>query len=148
MATFRGKYDFSIDSKGRVNIPAKFRKALSPEADDTFIIVRAPGNCLRVYPRDVWEKGREAELAELPETPDNNRLKSVIFSSLIDAQLDSQGRVMLSQTLMDIAGITKDVTMVGVSSYIEMWDTARYEQYTVSAGDFDNLFYAGGLTKS
>jgi len=144
MASFRGRYDYSVDAKGRVNIPAKFRKALSPEAEETFIIVRGPENCLRAYPKDVWESGREAELAALPETHENNRIKSVIFSSLIDSTLDLQGRVTLSSTLMGIAGIAKEVTLVGVSSYIELWDTAKYNDYISSAGNFDDMFYRVG----
>jgi MraZ protein len=150
MASFRGRYDYSIDSKGRVNIPAKFRKALTPEADDTFVIVCASEKCLRAYPKDVWENGREAELTALPDTPDNIKLKSITFSNLIDDRLDAQGRARLSAKLMEFAGITKDVTMVGVASYIEMWDTERYKNYVSSAGDFDELFYKVGreLAKS
>jgi MraZ protein len=144
MASFHGRYDYSVDTKGRVNVPAKFRKALSPEADDTFIVVRGPKNCLRAYPKDVWERGRGAELDALPETPENNLLKSVIFGSSIDSALDVQGRITLSPTLMGAAGIAKEVTLVGVSSYIEIWDTAKYNEYSGSAGNFDEMFYKVG----
>ena len=68
MGQFHGRFDYSIDIKGRVNIPAKFRKTLSPNAGETFIICRAPDGCLRAYPRDLWEN-YEAELASRPKPP-------------------------------------------------------------------------------
>jgi len=141
MASFRGRYDYQLDAKGRVNIPAKFRKALSPEAEETFIIVRAPGGCLRAYPKDVWEQN-EAKLAALPPTAESDRLKREIFGSLIDSTLDVQGRVSLSAGLMAKAGIKKEVTLVGTLSYIELWDSARYEECTSSDEDFDAAFYS------
>jgi len=143
MASFRGIYDYQLDTKGRVNIPAKHRKSLSPEAEETFIIVCAPGGCLRAYPKDVWEK-YEAKLVALPETPKNDWLKDMIFSSLTEATLDVQGRVMLTPTLIKWAGITKEVTLVGSISYVKLWDTAKYYEYLSSGGDFDEAFYAAG----
>ena len=56
MSRFRGRYDYTIDAKGRVNIPSKFRKSLSPEAAETFVICQGPGRCLRAYPQDVWDR--------------------------------------------------------------------------------------------
>lgn len=145
MGSFHGKYDYSIDAKGRVNIPAKFRKALTPAAGDTFIIVRAPGKCLRAYPKDVWEVCG-AELSARPDTPENITYKRMLFSTLSDSTLDTHGRITLTPAQMQVAGIAKDVTLVGMESYIELWDMQAHQQLFGMAGgdaadDFDAAFY-------
>jgi MraZ protein len=128
MGPFLGRFDYSIDAKGRVNIPAKFRKGLNPEAEETFIICRAPHNCLRAYPKDLWKK-RDEELSSLAETPDGLKLKRQIYSTLSESILDAQGRVSLTLVQMNLAGITKDVTLMGESDYIEIWDTGKLTTY-------------------
>ena len=140
MSRFRGRYDYSTDVKGRVNIPAKFRKVLSPEAEETFVVVRGPNNCLRAYPKDLWNT-YESELASRPETPQTVRHKRLLFSILSDSTLDGQGRITLTTAQMAVAGITKDATLVGQATYIEIWDTARYEAYLNIADDFDEVFF-------
>lgn len=149
MGKFHGKFDYSIDSKGRVNIPAKFRKALNPEAEETFIITQAPGGCLRAYPRDTWES-YESELSSRPETPETLRIKRLLYSTMSDSTLDAQGRITLTTSQMALAAITKDVTLVGQANYVEIWDTARYQAYLGSADDFDEVFFQSvqtGLVK-
>ena len=140
MSRFRGCFDYSIDAKGRVNIPAKFRKGLNPAAGDTFVIVRGPTNCLRAYPQDLWDE-YEFELVSRPETPETLRHKRLLFSLLSDSTLDSQGRITLTAKQMAIAGISKDVTLVGQSNYIEIWDSNRYQEYLASSDDFDEMFF-------
>lgn len=140
MSRFHGKFDYSIDVKGRVNIPAKFRKGLNPDADDSFIICRAPDGCLRAYPKDLWEQYEE-ELASRPETPEALRHKRLLYSTLSDTTLDRQGRISLTSAQMKLAGITKDVSLVGQAKYIEIWDTTRYGDYLGDSDDFDTVFY-------
>ncbi|MDR2694004.1 MAG: division/cell wall cluster transcriptional repressor MraZ [Chitinispirillales bacterium] len=142
MAGFYGSFDYSVDAKGRVNVPAKFRKALSPEAEDTFIVTHGPGNCLRAYPKDVWNR-RMALFAALPATPDNDKIRRVISGTSSDTVLDVQGRIMLSAAQMKYAQITKNVTIIGdMKGYIELWDSDRYREHIGSMPDFDTLIYA------
>jgi MraZ protein len=142
MANFYGSFDYSVDAKGRVNIPAKFRKALSPEAEDTFIVTYGPGNCLRAYPKDVWNR-RMAKIAALPATPDNDKVRRFISGTSSDSVLDAQGRVTLSAAQMKHAQITKNVTIIGdMQGYIELWDSDRYREHIGSMPDFDTLIYA------
>lgn len=124
-----------------MNIPSRFRTALSPEAGETFTISRAPGGCLRAYPNDVW-KVCETELVSRPETPETLRHKRLLYSTLTDSTMDAQGRISLSPSQMEAAGITKDVTLVGQASYIEIWDTGRYQAYQKQyADDFDQMYF-------
>lgn len=140
MSSFRGSYDYSIDSKGRINVPAKFRKALNPEAEETFVIVPAPDKCLRAYPLDSFKRF-EQELDSRPQTPATTQLRRSIFSNAKESSLDAQGRIALSPRQIEIAGVAANVTLVGEGGYIEIWDTERHAQY-LSTIDFDAVFYA------
>ena len=128
MLGFLGRFDYSVDAKGRLNIPAKFRKCLTPDADDTFIIVPAPNGCLRAYPQNEWVKEEET-LSRLPQTLDNIRLIRMIRDAASDSRLDSQGRIMLNRTQLDASAINDSVVLVGSNRFIEIWDTARYNGY-------------------
>ena len=139
MSSFRGNYEYTIDAKGRVNVPAKFRKALAPEADETFVITLAPDRCLRAYPLDAWKRFEE-ELAARPQTRATTELRRAIYSTARESTLDGQGRVSLSPKQIEIAGISKDVTLVGEGGYIEIWDSRRHDEY-LSKIDFDAVFY-------
>jgi len=140
MARFRGRYDFSIDQKGRINIPSKFRKLLSPEAEETFVISRAPDGCLWAYPKDEWEKF-EGMLDKMPVSRDANKFQRAIQNTLNDSALDKQGRISLTSLQMKIAGIDKEVSIIGRGSYLEIWDTRRFEEYTGNGEDFDEVYY-------
>jgi MraZ protein len=140
MARFRGRYDFSIDQKGRINIPSKFRKLLTPEAEETFVISRAPDGCLWAYPKDEWEKFEEM-LDKMPVSRDANKFQRAIQNTLNDSALDKQGRISLTSLQMKIAGIDKEVSIIGRGSYLEIWDTRRFEEYTGNGEDFDEVYY-------
>jgi MraZ protein len=140
MPGFHGRYDYSVDIKGRVNIPAKFRKALLPESADTFIICRAPGGCLRAFPQNYWN-AYVSELNSRPETPETVRHKRLLYDTASESTLDAQGRISLMPNQMTIAGLTKEVTLVGHEQCIELWDTSRYAAYLGNDTDFDTVFF-------
>jgi MraZ protein len=140
MARFRGRFDFSIDQKGRINIPSKFRKLLSPEAEETLVISRAPDGCLWAYPKDEWEKFEET-LDKMPVSRDANKFQRAIQNTLNDSALDRQGRISLTSLQMKIAGIDKNVSIIGRGNYLEIWDTRRFEEYTGNGEDFDEVYY-------
>jgi MraZ protein len=141
VARFRGTFNYSIDNKGRVNIPSKFRNLLSEDGNDTVIICRGPQNCLRAYPLDSWEKF-EDELIARRERAEVTRIRRKLYSTLTDQTIDSQGRITLSVKQMEIAGITKEVTLSGQANFIEIWDKVKFEQFQEENEDsFDELFY-------
>jgi MraZ protein len=140
MSRFRGRYDYTIDAKNRINIPAKFRKALDPEATETFVVCRAPSNCLRAYAQNEWNK-YEDELAKWPQTPQTVRHKTLLYSTLSESTLDAQGRIVLSALQMTMAGLTKNVTLIGQNGFIEIWDTDRLNAYVGNQDDFDEVFF-------
>jgi MraZ protein len=141
MSRFRGRYDYSIDAKGRVNIPAKFRKMLSPKADETFVLGLAPDGCIRAHPLDIWYS-YEDKLAALPETPESTRLRRTIYNSISDSTLDAQGRITLTPIQISKTNIEKNVTLIGYPGYIEIWSTDRFNSYEQQLQNFDNLYYS------
>jgi MraZ protein len=141
MPRFRGRYDYAVDDKGRCNIPSKWRKELRPEAEETFVICRAPGGCLWAYPQDEWEKFEE-KLEAMPRGRESDLIQRMIQNTLSDSVLDKQGRVTLTPLQMEMGGINKAITLIGRRSYVEIWDTARFEQYLGAAENFDDIYYA------
>jgi MraZ protein len=140
MARFRGRFDFSIDQKGRINIPSKFRKLLTPEAEDTFVICRAPDGCLWAYPKDEWEKFEDL-LEAMPISREVNKFQRVIQNTLNDSTLDKQGRVSLTPLQIKIAGIAKEVSIIGRGKYLEIWAASRFEEYIGKDESFDQVYY-------
>lgn len=140
MARFRGRFDFSIDQKGRINIPSKFRKLLTPEAEDTFVICRAPDGCLWAYPKDEWEKFEDL-LEVMPISREVNKFQRVIQNTLNDSTLDKQGRVSLTPLQIKIAGISKEVSIIGRGKYLEIWAASRFEEYSGKDESFDQVYY-------
>jgi len=140
MTRFRGNYEYSVDAKGRLNIPAKFRKSLKPEAQETFVIVRGPDRCLQAFPLDCWSRV-EDELEARPLTPDTVRLRRQLYQSISDSKLDAQGRIALTPGQMSIAGITGKVVLQGQGSCIEIWSPERHSRYFGEGEDFDEVYY-------
>ena len=139
MSSFRGSYDYTIDVKGRLNIPAKFRKAVNPEAGEVFVVIPGPSGCLRAYPQDTYE-AEERRLDALSETRATLARKRIIDANKSESKLDGQGRVMLSPRQIKYSRIEKEVTLVGSGTFIEIWDTSRHAEYLDDV-DFDEVFF-------
>lgn len=129
MSSFKGSFNYTVDSKGRINIPAKMRKNLSPDANESFVITRGFENCIFVYPNDEWAK-REAELAKLQQTNRDDRLFTrLLLQYAADVELDGQHRIVLTKELMEYAKISGDVLILGVFDRIEVWNPEEYKKY-------------------
>lgn len=130
MAFFIGEYQYAIDAKGRVNIPAKFRKNLKPEDENMYIITQGKDKCLDVYPLNIFQEKIVNKINEFSESDEAHRYyTSIKGSSSSDAPLDKQGRIMIPQKLLDYAGITKDILIIGAFHRIELWDPKVREEY-------------------
>ncbi|NLC69644.1 MAG: division/cell wall cluster transcriptional repressor MraZ [Clostridiaceae bacterium] len=122
---FYGEYQHSIDQKGRIIIPAKFREGLG----DKFILTKGLEECLFAYSKEEW-KNLEAKLKVLPFTDkDVRRFTRFFFSGATECEMDKQGRILVPQNLRAYAGLEKDVYVIGVQSRVEIWDKARWDQY-------------------
>ncbi len=131
---FRGEAQYSIDSKGRIIVPAKYREQLG----EHFIITKGLDNCLFVYPLKEWEEF-EKKVNALPITdPKVRRFNRTFIGGAADAETDSQFRVMVPANLREYAGITKEVVLVGQISRIEMWSLEAWQRYNEADDAMDD----------
>lgn len=131
-----GEYTHSIDDKGRVIMPSKFRDQLG----ETFFVTKGLDGCVFVYDFEEWNN--------LQESTKNLRLSSKkarefsrhFYAPARELEFDKQGRFVIPQNLRAYANIGKEATIIGVSSRIEIWDKEKYEEYmSQSDEEFDNL---------
>ena len=129
MSSFKGSFNYTVDNKGRINIPAKMRKNLAPEANNSFVVTRGFENCIFVYPNDEWAK-REAELGKLQQTNKDDRLFTrLLLQYATDVELDGQYRIVLPKELMQYANIENEVFILGAFDRIEVWNPNEYKKY-------------------
>ena len=125
---FAGEYSNTLDSKNRVNIPAKFRKALDPINDRTFVITRGFDRCLTLYPIQEWNVV-EQQLASLSSIRNRNRefVRSIVrYASYV--QYDRQGRIIIPDNLKLYASIEKEVSIIGMITKIELWSPEKIKK--------------------
>ena len=132
---FRGHYTYSIDSKGRISIPAKLRRQVAPEANDTFIMTKGTAACIDVYPQDEWKIFEERLLKLDPFKPEEAKFIRMISQFAVDDKLDSQSRILLPNSLLEYAKIEKEVLILGALKKIEVWNPKVYEDYINQGGE-------------
>ncbi|MGE5552449.1 MAG: division/cell wall cluster transcriptional repressor MraZ [Betaproteobacteria bacterium] len=127
---FMGEYEHSVDDKGRLIIPARFREELGLR----FVVTRGLDRCLFVYPLGEWGKLVEEKLQTLPLGKTEARaFVRTLMSGATECELDKQGRIILPANLRAYAGLEKDVVVIGVSSRVEIWSKAEWEKYSAAA---------------
>lgn len=128
---FRGEHYHTVDDKGRVIIPLKFRNELG----NSFVITKGLGGCLFVYREDEFRE-IEAKLMAQPILDQHTlKLKRWLFASALDSQVDSQGRVAIPGNLREFAGIEEDVVIAGTGEKIEIWSRAGWDAFNATLTD-------------
>lgn len=131
---FMGEYSHSIDAKGRLIVPSKFREQLG----DQFVVTKGLDGCLFVYPDDEW-KSIEEKFRSVPlTTKDARKFSRFFFAGAASCEIDKQGRILLPQILREFAGLEKDVVLVGVLSRIEIWSKDKWQE-TNTYDDMDEV---------
>ncbi len=131
---FMGEYNHSIDAKGRVIVPAKFRDNLGEE----FVITQGLDGCLFIFPNEEWQKFEE-KLKTLPmANKEARKFIRFFLAGAANVEFDKQGRILIPPVLREFAGLSKDVVMVGVGSRAEIWDKDRWIE-TTSYEDMDEI---------
>lgn len=131
---FMGEYNHSIDSKGRIIVPSKFREELGEE----FVVTKGLDGCLFAYPNKEWQTFEE-KLRTLPLTNKNARQFSRFFlAGAASCEIDKQGRFLLPSVLREYAELEKDVVLVGVLSRVEIWSKLKWEESNVYE-DMDDI---------
>jgi MraZ protein len=137
---FTGTFDHNLDAKNRLTIPSKFRTALAGGV----YLVRGVEKCISVYPASTYESIAEQTLVGInPLSPRGRELRRMLYSSALETELDSAGRVMLGQKFLEHAGISREAVVTGVGECLELWDRSAWEAY-----DNDLTARAPDLTES
>ena len=123
---FMGEYNHTIDAKGRLIIPSKYRETLG----DTFVVTKGLDGCLFVYDNVEWNVFEE-KLKSLPITnKDARQFARFFLAGAAEVEVDKQGRILVPNVLRDFAELNKDVVLIGVASRIEIWSKERFEGIT------------------
>jgi len=121
---FLGEYEHTIDAKGRMAVPAKFRAQMDRGA----VISKGMGTCLSVYTMQRWEE-KSAELATGKTSDELRDFERRIYPSASEVELDGQGRMVIPAKLRAYAGISNEVTVAGVRDHFEVWERATWQTY-------------------
>jgi MraZ protein len=143
---FRGRFEHTIDSKGRLSIPSKFREVLTERYDSRLVVTTYDG-CLIVYPNSEW-RILEERVAGLPEFKKETRdFLRFFYSSAADCAIDKLGRILIPQTLREYAKLEKDVVIVGAFKRMEIWSKLRWNaaEAVLSHEDIANTLERLGL---
>lgn len=125
-----GEYYQNLDSKGRINVPAKFRADLG----DSFVVSKGLEHCVSIYPKAEWERFRQ----ELHAVPSSKRrgLERFFFSGAEERSIDAQGRVLIPSQIREYAELDGEIVVIGVSDKVEIWSRSKWEAY-MNQPDFE-----------
>jgi len=142
ITSFAGESRHFLDEKSRLSIPAKFRRWLSGnDAEYTFVVTKGSDPCLVAYPYTEWDI-RAENLLKLDHFKKKNRAFVRAWSrNSIRLKCDKQGRVLIPQLLLDFAGIKKEVVIIGVLNYLEIWDPDTLDQHSESKIPLDDDYF-------
>ena len=124
---FRGRYEYTIDPKGRVNIPSRFREQLSEASQESIVITNYSG-CIYAYPSGEWERIEE-KLASKVSSVNRKKNAFVRFfvGGAVEVSPDKQGRILIPPSLRSYAELGRDVVILGMPNRFEIWDRERWD---------------------
>ncbi len=132
---FYGEYEHSIDRKGRLIIPSKFREVFKENYVERFFVTRGLDTCLFVFTEDEWKK-QESRFRSLSfPSREAREFNRIYFSGAGEVTCDRQGRILVPQYLKDFAKIKNEVVIVGVSNRIEIWSRDHWQEFYKNTKD-------------
>lgn len=142
---FTGSYEHTIDGKGRVSLPAKYREQIAATGSDRLVVTVDTQPCLVAYPLESWQRFVDALAARNPMDPKVRKAKRFFIGNAHEVQFDGNGRILLPATLRQRADLERDVVFAGLDDKIEIW---RKDRWAVECDEFDENdladVFAGG----
>lgn len=120
---FLGEFEHSIDDKGRVAVPARFREELG----EGMVLTRGFDACLQAFPRHVWQQLSQKVSSLSLGSPEARNLRRILFSNAAEVEVDRQGRILVPQNLREYAGLAEQVVITGMDTYFELWAADRWQ---------------------
>lgn len=134
MAGFKGTYPHILEPKNRLSLPAKMRAHFSPDDKNTVVLTRGFEPCIYIYPASEWQKLEDKMRGMSVMDAEIRKFIRMILGYAQDYELDKQGRLVIPQPLLQYAGIDKEVLIIGMLNWIELWNP---ETYKAAHKDFD-----------
>jgi MraZ protein len=125
---FLGEFEHTIDDKGRVAIPARFREEIS----EGLVLTRGFERCLQAFPRPVWQSLAQRISALSLGNEEARNLRRLLFSGAAEVESDRQGRILIPQNLREYASLSEHVVIAGLNTHFELWGRERWEQVLTS----------------
>ena len=132
---FMGEYNHTIDAKGRLIVPSKFREQLGNE----FVITKGLDGCLFVYSNEEWQNIENSFRDKPLTSKDARKFMRFFFAGACSCEVDKQGRILLPPVLREYADLTKDVVLAGVLSRVEIWSKDRWLENTYEEDEMDDI---------
>lgn len=126
---FLGEHQHTLDVKGRVSLPARFRSV----AGEKLVVAKGLEDCLYVYPVDTYREFVGQLLAASDFDPKQRRIRRFFTANAVETEVDGAGRITLPAVMREHAGLAKEIAVVGNGSRIELWDSARWAVYNAEA---------------
>ena len=141
MSTFIGDYPCKVDAKGRIILPAAFKKQMPDGAEDRFVVRKDIfENCLILYSAEDWNSQMEKIRKRMnPYNREHNKFLDNFFKGTAELSLDNNNRFLVPKRLMDLIGAARDVVLAGQDGRIKIWAAEAYEKIEMSEDDFANL---------
>jgi len=132
---FRGSFEHSVDSKGRVSVPSRFREILAERYEGKLVLTMDFDKCIMAYPLEEWERVEE-KIKTLPQSQKEVKdYMRYVFSNAAECELDKQGRILIPPALREGARISKNVMVVGLLNKMEIWDKVAWDARKSQTGD-------------
>ncbi|MFT3740267.1 MAG: division/cell wall cluster transcriptional repressor MraZ [Breznakibacter sp.] len=141
MVTFVGDFEVKTDDKGRIVLPSAFKKVLGANGDERFVVRKdLYETCLVLFPYVEWEQELNRIRERLnPYNREHSRFLRDFFKGSAEVTLDGNGRFLVPKRLMELAGIDREVVLVGVDKKIEIWDKTKYENSGMDSEELASL---------
>ncbi|MCP4604055.1 MAG: division/cell wall cluster transcriptional repressor MraZ [Proteobacteria bacterium] len=130
---FRGRYETTVDPKGRTSLPARFRDVLAINEDKKMIVTTALEPCLVAYPYSGWSEFEKKLSARPTFDPAVIQIKRLYVAGAVECPVDGHGRILIPSVLREYASISRDVVWSGMVGYIELWDRVRWQEAFAAA---------------
>lgn len=122
---FQGSSALTLDAKGRMSIPTRYRDALVSEDEGRLTLTRHPDGCLLLYPRSVWEVKRK-QIAAMPMSA--RAFQRLLLGNAHDVEMDSAGRILITAELREAATLDREAMLLGLGGHFEIWNPSELKQ--------------------
>ena len=132
---FRGRFEHSVDGKGRTSLPAKFREILASRGDERLVFAPGLERCIVAYPHAEWSRFEERLLSMPQFDPSVVRLKRLVVSGAVECSADRQGRLLVPPALRSHAALRRDVVWAGMVGHVELWSKELWHEATAASSE-------------